>query len=164
VVGTNDGFAKRVYVRESRRIRAEVTIAEQDVSRRVRGRHGAVHYADTIGVGSYRIDLHPSTGGDSYIDVESCPFEIPLGALIPQRVTNLLASAKNIGTTHITNGCYRMHPVEWSVGEAAGTLAWYCLVNRRTPHAVRACAGWLEELQAALIGGGGEVHWPETIR
>ncbi len=38
-------------------------------------------YADTVGVGMYRIDLHPSTGGDNYIDVASSPFEIPLGAL-----------------------------------------------------------------------------------
>ena len=25
--------------------------------------------------------------------------------------------------THITNGCYRLHPVEWNIGEAAGALA-----------------------------------------
>jgi hypothetical protein len=45
-----------------------------------------------------------------------------LGALIPIRMENLLPAAKNIGTTHITNGCYRMHPVEWNIGEAAGAL------------------------------------------
>ena len=33
------------------------------------------------------------------------------------------AGGKNIGTTHITNGCYRLHPVEWNVGEVAGALA-----------------------------------------
>jgi hypothetical protein len=27
------------------------------------------------------------------------------------------------GTTRITNGAYRVHPVEWSIGEAAGSLA-----------------------------------------
>ena len=32
-------------------------------------------------------------------------------------------ACKNIGTTHITNGCYRLHPVEWNIGEAAGALA-----------------------------------------
>jgi hypothetical protein len=63
-------------------------------------------------VGSYRIDLHPASGGENYIDISSLPFEIPMGALIPQRVENLLAAAKNLGVTHITNGCYRLHPVE----------------------------------------------------
>jgi hypothetical protein len=37
---------------------------------------------------------------------------------------------KNIGTTHITNGCYRLHPVEWNIGEAAGSLAAHCLDHR----------------------------------
>ena len=41
-------------------------------------------FADSVGVGSYRIDLHPSTGGDNYIDISSLPFQIPLGALIPR--------------------------------------------------------------------------------
>ena len=48
------------------------------------GEAGAVTYRDSVGIGMYRIDLHPSTGGDNYIDVASSPFEIPLGALIPR--------------------------------------------------------------------------------
>ena len=50
---------------------------------------------------------------------------------MPRRVENLLPAGKNIGTTHITNGCYRLHPVEWNVGEVAGVLAAYCLNTRR---------------------------------
>ena len=65
-------------------------------------------FPDSVGVGSYRIDLHPSTGGDNYIDISSLPFQVPLGALIPRRVENLLPACKNLGTTHITNGCYRL--------------------------------------------------------
>ena len=52
----------------------------------------------------------------------------PLGALIPVRAENLLPANKNIGTTHITNGCYRLHPVEWSIGEAVGALAVIALI------------------------------------
>jgi hypothetical protein len=51
------------------------------------------------------------------------PFQIPMGTLIPQGVTNLLAAGKNIGVTHLTNGAFRLHPVEWNVGEAAAVLA-----------------------------------------
>ena len=36
--------------------------------------------------------------------------QIPLGALIPVRVENLIAANKNIGPTHITNGCYQLQP------------------------------------------------------
>jgi hypothetical protein len=110
----------------------------------------------------YRIDLHPSTGGDNYIDVGSCPFEIPLGALLPQRMTNLLPAGKNIGTTHITNGCYRLHPVEWNIGEVAGLLAAYCLNRGLTPHSVRETAAHLTDFQAHIGREGIEIRWPEV--
>ena len=38
---------------------------------------GAVSYPDSVGIGMYRIDLHPSTGGDNYIDVASLPVRDP---------------------------------------------------------------------------------------
>ena len=49
-------------------------------------RRAAEKFSDSVGTGSYRIDLHPSSAGDNYIDVSSLPFQIPLGSLIPQRV------------------------------------------------------------------------------
>ncbi|MFC4138273.1 MULTISPECIES: FAD-dependent oxidoreductase [unclassified Microbacterium] len=161
VMGTDDGLAQAPYHRESRRIRALTTVTENDVSFAVRGDAGATRYEDSVGVGMYRIDLHPSTGGDTYIDVASTPFEIPLGALIPRRMKNLLAACKNIGTTHITNGCYRLHPVEWNIGEAAGHLAAYCAAAGLDPHAVRADGRHLAAFQAELDDVGVERHWPE---
>jgi len=162
VTGTEHGLAMAPYIRESRRIRAVTTVVEQDLSLAVRGDRGAVSYRDSIGVGMYRIDLHPSTGGDNYVDVGSCPFEIPLGALLPRRMKNLLPAGKNIGTTHITNGSYRLHPVEWNVGEVAGLLAAHCLENRLTPHAVQADDGLLGDFQARLYQEGVEIRWPDV--
>ena len=141
VMGTNDGLAKYPYVRESRRIRALTTIVEQDCGRENRAlvmgekesQVQAKRYLDSVGIGHYQIDLHPSTGGDNYIDFAALPFELPLGALIPQRVSNLIASCKNIGTTHITNGCYRLHPIEWNIGEVAGHLAATAIANSVQP-------------------------------
>jgi hypothetical protein len=162
VLGTDDGLAMRPYIRESRRIRAEYTVVEQDVALAGRPDGRAVTYRDSVGIGSYRIDLHPSTGGDGYIDIASCPFELPLRALLPVRVENLLPAAKNLGTTHITNGCYRLHPVEWNVGEVAGELEAYCLDNRRTPRQVAHDPRMVEDLQARLDAAGVELHWPEV--
>lgn len=158
-----DGLAQAPYIRESRRIRAEYTIVEQDISLALRGEQGAANYGDTVGVGMYRIDLHPSTGGDNYIDVGCCPFQIPLGALIPRRMENLLPACKNIGTTHITNGAYRLHPVEWNIGEVVGALAAFCLERDSSPRAVRNTPGLLGEFQSRLESDGVELHWPDVV-
>ncbi|MDR1189911.1 MAG: FAD-dependent oxidoreductase [Bifidobacteriaceae bacterium] len=162
VMGTTDGLARELYIRESRRIRALTTVKEQDVSFAARGHSGARAFRDSVGIGSYHIDLHPSTGGDTYIDLASAPFEIPLGALLPRRTRNLIAGAKNIGTTHITNGCYRLHPVEWNVGESAGLLAAFCIAAETEPHAVWERPALLEDFQRVLSAEGIQLAWPRV--
>jgi len=149
-----DGLAKALYVRESRRIVGEHTVLEQELG---------TEYPDTVGIGSYRIDLHPSTGGDPYIDVPCPPFQIPLGALIPVRIDNLLAGAKDIATTHVTNGAYRLHPVEFNLGEAAGHLAAFCSARGTLPRAVRADASLRGEFQDELVAAGVELAWPAGV-
>jgi hypothetical protein len=164
LLGTTDGLAMAPYIRESRRIRAVKTIVEREVSATFRpGETLAERYDDSVGLGYYRIDLHPSTGGDNYIDVPSLPFRIPLGALIPVRMENVLPAAKNIGTTHLTNGCYRLHPVEWNIGESAGALAAFCLEHGLTPREVHASADRTRAFQALLEARGVELKWPENL-
>jgi hypothetical protein len=169
VVGTRDGLAKHVYVRESRRIRGELTVLEQHVGVEAReGIEGAEPFPDSVGVGSYRLDLHPTSRKRTYVDISSWPFQIPLGALIPVRVENLLPAGKNLSVTHITNGCYRMHPVEWNVGEAAGALAAYCIAKNLEPRQVRNTPAHLADFQRVLADKlGVALAWPNpraTIR
>ena len=172
LAGTSDGLAKRPYIRESRRIKAEFTVLEEHVGAEQRrkltglpdGEVTAAEFPDSVGIGSYRIDLHPSTGGDNYIDIASLPFEIPLGALIPVRMENLLPAAKNIGVTHITNGCYRLHPVEWNIGEVAGALADASIVSSAKPRAIRNSPAALERFQRGLGSQGIEIRWPRELR
>lgn len=168
VTGTADGLAKAPYIRESRRIRAEFTVLEQHVSKPVReaehkgkGPARAVQFADTVGVGLYLyIDIHASAGGENGRGTGVLPFQIPLGALIPKRVDNLLAGCKNLGVTHITNGCYRLHTVEWGIGEAAGALAGFCVRKGLLPRKVRADKTALGDFQKALKDRGVELEWP----
>ncbi len=164
IMGTEDGMAKYPYVRESRRIKAVFTILEEHVGAANRvivagetaGKKAAEFY-DSIGVGYYHIDLHPSSGGNNYIDFPSLPFQIPLGALIPVRMENLLPANKNIGTTPITNGCYRLHPVEWSIGEAVGMLVKYSLQHNVSPRVVR--EKQINEFQEFVRSQGIETEW-----
>ncbi len=159
---TSDGLAPEPYIRESRRIQAEFTVREQYISLES-GNQGPTKFPDSVGIGAYRIDLHPSTGGDNYIDFQAFPFQIPLGSLIPVRVENLLPAAKNTGVTHVTNGCYRLHPVEWNIGEAAGLLAVHCLQRRVAPRGVYATPHLLADFQRLLASQGIELDWPTVF-
>lgn len=71
------------------------------------------------------------------------------------------SACKNIGTTHITNGCYRLHPVEWNIGEVAGALAAYCMQQGYTPRQLRNTQPLLEDFQRLLVSALGiELAWP----
>ncbi len=162
VMGTEDGLAKYPYIRESRRIKAVTTVVEEHINAETRGNKGIEHFEDSVGVGCYRIDLHPTTETNTFFYTESYPFEIPLGALLPVRVNNLMPACKNIGATHITNGCFRVHPVEWNIGESAGYLAAFAIEKGVKPRSVRESKELLEEFQNFLQQQGIEIHWPEV--
>ncbi len=170
LMGTLDGMAKYPYIRESRRIKAVFTVLEEHVGaenrKMVAGEEAgkkAAKFFDSVGIGYYHIDLHPSSAGDNYIDFASLPFQIPLGSLLPQRMNNLLPANKNIGTTHITNGCYRLHPVEWSIGEAVGSLIAFSAKKKVPPRAVREKNELLTGFQEWIRKQGLETDWPESI-
>jgi len=160
-LGATNGLAKQAYYREGRRIQAEFTVLEQHIGVAARpGESGAERFADSVGIGAYRIDLHPSTRGRNTVDIDSFPFQIPLGALLPVRVENLLPACKNLGTTRITNGAYREHATEWSIGEAAGTLAAFALARKQPLRAVRADKDLLGDFQRTLELQGVLLAWP----
>ncbi|WP_084301358.1 FAD-dependent oxidoreductase [Haploplasma modicum] len=160
-LGTDSGLAKAPYIRESRRIKALYTIVEQDINKRYAKQKPK--YWDSIGVGLYHIDLHMTTETKTYFFDETWPFEIPLGSLIPVNKKNLVAGCKNIGTTHITNGCYRLHPIEWNIGEVSGLLISYCLKNDITPHELYNNKEEVKKFQDELVNNGIQLEWPEYV-
>ncbi len=160
IMGTADGLAKAPYHRESRRIRAVFTVTEKHVGYDMNGQKlVAIPFPDSVGVGFYGIDLHPSTGGDNYIDIGALPYEIPLGILLPVRMKNLLPACKNVGTTHLTNGNFRLHAPEWNIGESAALLACFCMERKVAPQAVRERTELLADFQKLLVDRGVELHW-----
>jgi hypothetical protein len=159
VFGTDEALGKYPYVRECRRIRGLTTIVERDVSLEFQHEARARRFHDSVGVGWYPIDIHTSGAEEVSISTRTRPFQIPLGALIPVRIRNLLAGAKNLGTTHITNGCYRLHPVEWNAGEAAGALAAFALEIGRDPADIHADRELLRTFQRRLVGDGVPLYW-----
>ena len=160
VMDTGDGLSKAPYFRESRRIVPLRRIVEGDVLAAGRKGARAVPFADTVGVGWYALDLHPAVGNTRTLFEPTLPFQIPLGALIPRDgPTNLIAACKNIGTTHISNGAYRLHPVEWNIGESAGALAAFCCQEGCTPRQIFENRPLLQRFQYRLLRRGVPLVW-----
>jgi hypothetical protein len=84
---------------------------------------------------------------------------IEFSSLLPLRMENLLSANNNIGITHITNGCYRLHPVEWSIGEAVGLLVKFAGEKEVAPRVVRERGELLIGFQGFLKGEGVELGW-----
>lgn len=166
VFDTRDGAAIKPYIRESRRIKSLRTILEQEIvvadfkGNPCRGENArAVFMPDSVGIGHYALDIHPNGHGEPNAYVATRPFQIPLGALLPIRLKNLLPASKNLGTTHLTNGAYRLHPIEWNIGESAGILAAFCIRHRHLPAEVYESQSLITELQRQLLGDGIPLYW-----
>lgn len=162
VMGTIDGLSKHPYIRESRRLAARQIIVEQDIVEASSPGVRARPCHDSVGIGHYPVDIH---GRQDVPDTAQAtrPFQIPLGALICPEVANLLPAAKNIGTTHITNGAYRLHPIEWCIGESAGTLAAFALGAGTNPSKVHANRRLLREFQLSLLAQGIPLYWYDDV-
>ena len=109
-------------------------------------RNRSTMYADTVGIGHYAIDFHPcmqNSPPESPNNIErigarkgegaAYPFQIPLRAMIPQKIDNMLVAGKSIATSHVAAAAYRIHSFEWSAGAAAGTTATFALEKGVTP-------------------------------
>jgi hypothetical protein len=165
--GTADGCAPQAYIRESRRIGALTRIVQQDIDAGAfpSGTQRARLFADSCGIGWYGIDVHPASGpGTPWAGFGTLRFQIPLGALLPKALDNFVASCKNIGTTHLTSGAYRVHPVEWSIGEAAGVLAAFCTTQQVAPKDVWSHPDRLASYQYRLLARGTPIFWWSDVR
>lgn len=162
IAGAPNGLAQAPYFREPRRLRAMTVLTEREVGVDMNpGRHRAEVRADSIGIGAYRIDLHQSPARAT-LDIAALPYQIPLGCLLAESPSNLIAAGKCLGVSHIANGCTRLHPVEWNVGESAGVLAASCLTAGVLPRDFLV-ANRLADLQRVLVEQGIELHWPDEV-
>ena len=136
-------------------------------------------FPDSVGIGHYGIDFHPcmqqhppeapgniEMPGERLGQGESYPFQIPLRAMIPQKLDNLLVAGKSIATSHVAAAAYRVHSFEWSAGAAAGTTAAFALDNNIIPYQLvdnlPSPEPELERLQRLLIQHQNPTYFPNT--
>lgn len=160
VMGTADGLSQQPYIRESRRIVPRTRIVEQDIAAAHQTGARAKHYRDSVGIGWYAMDLHPCVGNPTVsMYALTRPYQIPLGALLPDSPAQVIAGCKNIGTTHLTNGAYRLQPTEWAIGEATGLLTAFCVQMRVRPYDLLTDDWLLWQFQYQLVTAGVPVFW-----
>lgn len=162
--GTSDGLAAEPYLREGCRIQALRQVTEEDIGVEARGGQPPEPVSDSVGVGAYRIDLHPSSTGRNYVDIAAFPFQIPLSALVPVRAVNLLPACRNAGVTHVANGAFRLHPVEWNIGESAGLFSAFCQRKKKQPRQVAGSRKLTADFQQWLRQAGVPLEWPRPMR
>ena len=139
------------YVRESRRIAGVRTMTVKDVARNHELRRTLTSKSDSIALGEYPTDIHGLRDvvhldqdlGERPEDIPAESdwkgglFQIPMGALIPEKVDGLLAAEKNISVSRIVNGSTRLQPVTMLTGQAAGALAALAVKQKKNPRDVR---------------------------
>ncbi|MCC6547104.1 FAD-dependent oxidoreductase [Candidatus Sumerlaeota bacterium] len=130
MMGTRHGLARFPYVRCARRIvgPGNFRILERHWKNSESPDYDNMpshRYYDAVGIGSYAADVHPirNQRGLKPGFERPAPFYIPYRALLSGNVANLMACGKNMAQTFITNSAYRLHPIEWASGSAAGTAA-----------------------------------------
>jgi hypothetical protein len=132
-MGTPDGLSKYPYIRESRRIVARGRVVEQDIVDEFQPGPRAKWYDDSVGTGFYMVDIHPCGANEHGRMRMPKPFQIPMDTLLPREPLNFLPAGKSLGVTHLTNGAFRLHPIEWNIGEAAGVIASLWLEGKVQP-------------------------------
>nr|WP_010133169.1 FAD-dependent oxidoreductase [Microbulbifer agarilyticus] len=164
VLGTNDGFAQQVYVRESRRIRGLQTLSQNDIILHEGSDESwqPAVFSNSVGIGLYNMDIHPTCVSGMGTNAAVRPFELPLGVFIPVDVDNLLPACKNISVTHLVNAATRVHPIEWLIGEVAGLLATYCLQTETMPAGIYESEIRVKQFQQLLETKGISLHWPSA--
>lgn len=155
VMGSSDGLSKYPYIRESRRLRAAGRVVEQDIVVEDASVVRAKPFADSIGTGFYMVDIHPCGANERGRMMMPKPFQVPMATLVPSGVSNLLAAGKNLGVTHLTNGAFRLHPIEWNIGESAAIMGSFALRSGHLPRAA--------DIQPELIKAGISLVWFDDL-
>ena len=121
---THDKLPLIPYHRESRRVKGLVRFDVRHIAKPFDA--PSPLYRTGIAVGDYPIDHHHKKNikAPQHLDFYPVPsFNIPLGSLIPQRVSGLIIAEKSISVSNVVNGTTRLQAIALLIGQAAGTLA-----------------------------------------
>mgnify|MGYP006283164037 CR=1 FL=1 len=110
--------AAQVGVRETRRIEGRYTITAEDL---LEGRRPD----DSIALGGYPLDIHSPDKAETVTHFfrRGTVYGIPLRALTPKHLSNLLVNGRCLSATHEALAGIRVTPQVMAIGQGAGTVA-----------------------------------------
>lgn len=139
--------AVQLLMRPIRHIQAEYTLTEADV-------RSCKQFEDVVARNAYGIEIYYP---DGRIVTEELPagkaYDIPYRCLIPRRVENLIIASCGISATKTAASSLNNIPVQFAIGQAAGTAAGLCVVHNVTPRALD-----VRLLQLTLMSQGANLH------
>jgi hypothetical protein len=163
--------ADYLYIRETRHIRGlQLLTAEDIVDSRV--------FWDAVGVASYPIDLHPYHPGEiNPWSAQRYVYTIPLRALVPHGIDNMLVASRSISASYQAAGSARVVPTTMEEGQAAGAAAVLSIESKQLIPLFAVQPSLVHELQNTLqaqgvyllpetiaAAGGPGGHWPGAAR
>ncbi len=122
-------FPARVGIRESRRVRGEITISADDVLR-------GTESHDVVALGTWPMELREKATGPRWrFPEDNRPTQIPLGALKAEGMENLWTAGRCISCEHEAQAALRVIGTCLATGQAAGIAAASQAKHGRAPMA-----------------------------
>lgn len=111
-------FGTQIGVRETRRVRGDHVLTAEELLK-------PECFADTIALGAYPIDIHPTKGGGLIYRPmgDDHAYHIPYRSLVPTTFDNALSAGRGVSATHSALAAIRVMTISMAVGQAAGTAA-----------------------------------------
>jgi len=150
--GTTNQLPPKPYLRESLRLIAKHVIREQEVlGFGIRSNYATTMFPDAVFSWQFELDFHPTHRSFTTDRGDAGPWEadfrgnryfgrggtgrcvFPLRALVPEKVTGLLAAQKNLGYTSIVGSSCRLHDQSIHAGQASGALAAVSIQTDQAP-------------------------------
>lgn len=115
-------------IRESRRFHAIKMLTEKEVANGIVG-------PDTIGIGSYNIDIHHADGISTTFTAIP-PYGIPYGVTVSNEIKGLMFAGRCAGMDAVAMSSARVMPICMAIGEGAGVGAALAVKNGIDPENV----------------------------
>lgn len=137
--------APRLRVMESKHYQGKYRLTVKDIM-------DNAFFKDTVAMGSYPIAIGKFAVRGSFVAGRGAQYAIPVGCLVPEKITNLLMAGPLISYSSLAASSAGTIGTSVATGEAAGALAVFCAATDENPGFVDKDHERYAEFKAILTG------------